>query len=196
MDPARTHRILADAARPPLPPSAFGAVALLGNTLGFAGPASDRLWQAATALVAPGGRLLVEIAPGPGERSRYLARLPASSVGRLLEAPLRAVLPRVDREGFATEPVRRKEEGEFRRIPAAEVIGRCERAGWVVRETVAVAPALGADPDRIERAQTHPRAWAHLLELEEEIGRRPARWERAAAVLVAAERPPSIIAIK
>jgi SAM-dependent methyltransferase len=182
-------RVLGEGRRPPFLDGGFGEVAVLGNTLGFAGADSDRLRESAAALVAPGGTLLLEVAPGPGERSRYLARLPASSLSRLLRAPVRALLPRVEREGFDVIPTRRSEEGEFRRIPAQEVRAVLEEEGWEVREVLAVAPALGALASRIEAIRSDAKAWDHLLGLEEELGRREDRWVRAAAVLVAAVAP-------
>ena len=146
---------------------------MFGNALGFAGREADRLLLQAEELVAPDGVLLVEVAPGPGERSRYLARLPPSAVARLLRSPVRAVLGRLDREGFRTEPPRRASAGPFRRFSAEDLRNRLERAGWEIRETVAVAPALGPDPVRVAAVHDDAKSWPHLLELEEEIGRRP-----------------------
>ncbi len=188
---ATLDRVRADAARSPFAPGSFEAVALLGNALGFAGAESERLWSAALSLVHPGGTLTLEIAPGPGERSRYLVRLPPTSVARLLRAPLVAVRPRVEREGFAPEPERRAGPREFRRFSPDEVTRRLVSAGWEVREVTAVAPALGTDAARLEAVRPDAKAWAHLLELEEQLGRTPARWARAAAVLIAARRPLS-----
>ncbi len=182
-------RVRGDGLRPPFSPETFDEVALLGNALGFAGPESDRLWSAAHDLVTAGGTLIVEVAPGPGEKSRYLARLPASSVARLLRSPLPAVLPRVERESFVEMPTRRREAGSFLRIPAAQLAARFRDLGWEVRETLAVAPALGADAVRAEAARRDPKSWEHLLRLEEALGQRPERWEAAAAVLLAAVRP-------
>lgn len=182
------ERILADALWPPLAPSACAEVVVLGNTLGFAGPAAERLLALAEDLVAPGGLLLLEIAPGPGEHAVYLTRLPPSSVARLLRAPTRAVLARLDREGFRKEPYRRATPKSFRRFTADEVRGRLHARGWDVRETVAVAAALGPDPARIDSVRADPKAWTHLLEIEEEVGRRHERWASAAAVLLSAAR--------
>jgi hypothetical protein len=61
--------------------------------------------------------------------------------------------------------------------------------GWVVLEAMAVAPALGFDPERIAAVRPVPRAWTHLLEVEEALGRIPERWEGAAAMMVALRRP-------
>lgn len=181
-------RVRGDGARPPFRPESFGCVAVLGNTLGFAGPESDALLSAAESLIAPGGRLLVEIAPGPGERSSYLARLPPSSVARLLRSPVRAVLPRVEREGFHREPRRRASDRDFRRYAATSLVDRWTGRGWTVLETLAVAPALGPDSLRAAAVRADPKAWAHLLVLEETLGREPHRQTDAAAVLLAAER--------
>lgn len=186
--PPLPDRVRADGSRPPFLPGSFGTVALMGNSLGFAGASSDSVLAAAEALVAPGGRLLLEVAPAPGERSSYLARLPSKAVARLLRAPVRAVLPRVLREGFREEAVRKAVPGPFRRIAADRLGERLRVEGWRVLETVAVAPALGPDPGRIASTRADPRAWDHLLELEEEIGRDPPRWASAASVLLAAER--------
>ena len=182
-------RILGDALHPPLAPGRFTGVVALGNPLGFAGEQADRLLAITEGLLAPGGLLTLEIAPSPGERSAYLARLPPTALVRLLRAPVRAVLNRLDREGYRPEPARRASEGEFRRFSADELLGRWHRAGWESVETMAVAPALGADPVRTASVRTDELAWERLLNLEEEIGRRPDRWAGAAAVLLCARRP-------
>ena len=179
-------RVRGDATHPPFPPGVFAVVLALGNAIGFAEASSDRLLGAAMKLVRPGGTLLLEIAPGPGERSRYLTRLPVASVGRLVRAPVAALLPRIEREGFAPERPRRREAGAFRRVSATDLVRRLEGVGWTVSEVLAVAPALGPDPERIRACASDPKAWGHLLQLEEAAGHEPERWVRAAAVLVAA----------
>ncbi len=187
--PARSDRVVGDGLHPPFEDGRFGTVAVLGNTLGFEGDAGPALLVAAERLVGPGGILIVEIAPGAGERSRYLGRLPAGAVRRLVAAPAGAVAPRVQREGYAAEPVRHRST-TFRRWTVAELRRRWESTAWAVRETMAVAPALGADPERLSAVAADPKAWSRLTELEELLGREPERWRRAAAVLVAARRGP------
>ncbi len=179
--------VLGDGLHPPLKDGAFCAVALLGNALGFEGEAGGELLGAAEQLVARGGVLLVEIAPGPGERSRYLTRLPPGAVRRLVAAPAGAYVPRIDREGFLREPTRRR-HSEFRRWKASELAARWAGSGFRLVETVAVAPALGADAERIGEVARDRSAWERLCELEERVGRSPQRWKDAAAVLLAAEK--------
>lgn len=183
------ERVRADAAYPPFLPETFGEVLVLGNAIGFSEGSSERLLDEAMGLVRANGTLVLEIAPGPGERSRYLTRLPVPSVGRLVRAPVTALLPRIEREGFSPEPPRRPAGSPFRRVSAVDLVQRLERSGWSVTEVQAVAPALGSDAVRIRACGADPKAWGHLLELEEDLGRRPERWERAAAVLLAAVRP-------
>lgn len=189
-------RVRGDAGRPPFPSGRFEEVVALGNALGFAEGSSERLLEETMGLVAPNGTLLLEIAPGPGERSRYLARLPVSSVGRLFRAPVAVLLARIRAGGFAPEPPRRSEPGAFRRVAREEVIGRLESAGWKVVEVRAVAPVLGPDPRRIHACAADPKAWGHLLEVEEAVGQDRERSARAAAVLLAAVRHPSMHSIK
>jgi SAM-dependent methyltransferase len=180
-------RVRANLLAPPFVRRGFGTVAALGNLLGFAGPRSGALREELAAMLAPGGTFLVEIAPAPGERSRYLARLPPGAVARLLHAPLPVVRARIDREGFAREARRRRTPGSFQRIDPGELSAWATARGLTVREILAVAPVLGADPERIEAVARDPRAWERLLEVEEMVGRDPERWPGAAAVLVAAE---------
>ncbi len=187
--PVRSDRVVGDGLHPPFEDGHFGTVAVLGNTLGFEGDAGPGLLVAAERLVGAGGVLIVEIAPGAGERSRYLGRLPAGAVRRLVAAPAGAVAPRVQREGYAAEPVRHRST-TFRRWTVGELRRRWESTGWAIRETMAVAPALGADPERLSAVAADPKAWSRLTELEELLGREPERWRRAAAVLVAARRGP------
>ena len=180
-------RVVGDALAPPFAPRSFDAVALVGNALGFAGEDAERLLSAVEALVRPRGSLIVEIAPGPGERSRYLARLPTGAVGRLFAAPPAAVVPRIVREGFVAEPVRHRSTA-FARIDAPSLDARWRSRGWAVEEVLAIAPCLGADPAAIGRVAANARQWERLLAVEEEVGRAPARWGAAAAVLLAARR--------
>lgn len=184
------ERVQGDAVRPPLRPHHFATVGLLGNALGFAGSESIDLLSSALSLVAPGGRVLIEIAPGPGEHSRYLARLPEGAVGRLLRSPPPLVGRRIRAEGFLEDPPRRVEPGTFARWDPRDLATELVRRGFAVEETLSVAPALGSDPTRVAAARGDPKAWARLLELEESLGRDPERWPRAAAVLVAAALPP------
>jgi len=185
---APVERVRGDALRPPFLPASFAEVALVGNALGFEERSGEALLDGVERLVAPGGLLVVEVAPGPGERANYLARLPPGAVRRTLAAPPWAVLPRLRREGFRTEPTRHH-GSSFRRWTAEEIIRRWNGSGWRTREAVAVAPALGPDAERLEEVAKTPRAWERLLELEEQLGREPARWTHAAAVLLAGERP-------
>jgi SAM-dependent methyltransferase len=181
-------RVRGDASHPPFPDGSSGLVALLGNTLGFTGSRADELLASAAGLVRPGGRLLLEIAPGPGEASRYLARLPVGSVGRLFAAPPAALLPRIEREGFRVEPRRKSREGPFRRFDVAGVRSILRPKDWTALEISAVAPALGPQAARIEAIRSDERAWEHLLVVEEELGRRDARWTSAAALLLALQK--------
>lgn len=180
--------VRADLDDPPFAPGSFGLVVLLGNSLGFAGSHGDALLASVDQLVAPGGTLVVEIAPGPGERSNYLARLPASTMTRLLAAPVSLLADRTRAEGFRPEP-RRHVERDFRRWTATELGQRYRNLGWAVLESCAVAPALGPDAVRVGHVPTGSKSWTHLLELEEELGRDPERTRLAAAVLVAVRRP-------
>lgn len=185
---AAPELVRGDAERPAFRPGAFDVVAALGNLLGFAGDGSDRVLAALTELVAPGGMLFLEVAPGAGERSRYLSRLPASAVGRLFRSGPSLLTGRIDREGFARERSRKSGDGEFRRIEPPRLVRTLEGAGFGIREVLAVAPALGADPARTAAVAQDAKAWGHLLEVEERIGRSPARWGPSAAVLLAAVR--------
>jgi len=183
----RVERVHGDALRPPFPPSTFVEVALLGNTLGFEAGSGVELLGTVESLTAPGGLLVVEIAPGPGERSRYLARLPPSAVRRVLAAPPAAILPRLQREGFETEAVRHRPRS-FQRWSVGDLLARWRDPDWHVLEVMAVSPALGPDAPRLDEVARDPGAWGRLLELEERLGRDPARWTDAAAVLVSVER--------
>lgn len=183
------ERVRGDARNPPFERGRLTEVVVLGNTLGFSEESGDHLLEEAEGLVAPGGLLELEIAPAPGERSRYLARLPPASVARLVRAPTRAVLSRIDREGFRAETPRRASGTSFRRFVVSEVHERWLRMGWEVEETMAVAPLLGPDAVRAAAARSDAKSWARLLDLEEQVGRRPERWPEAASVLLSVRRP-------
>ncbi len=176
-----------DAAHPPFKPARFSEVVVLGNTIGFAEEDAGRVVEEAARLVAPGGTFVAETVADTGERSRYLGRLPPGAVRRLLAAPINAVRPRVEREGFRSEPSADRDSA-FRRLGEAELRERLTREGVEVTEVMAVAPALGNDPDRLAAARLEPIAWLHLLELEEVLGRTAPRRERAAALLLAGRK--------
>jgi len=186
-DRASTGLFLGDARFPPVRRESLGLVAVLGNTIGFAGPQAAEVVAQAAALVRPGGFLLLETAPGPGERSRYLARLPPGAVRRLLSAPLNLVRARIEREGFALE-ARPTPRSGFQRVGPDLLRRSLASQGFTVREMTAVAPCLGADATRVAAVQPDGTAWRRLLEVEEAIGRSPARLAPASALLVAAER--------
>lgn len=183
--PLPWHRLRGDAARPPLRAGRFADVALLGNVLGFSGGAWETVLDRALELLAPHGTLLLESVAGPGERSRYLHRLPPGAVARAIGGPPGWLRGRVEREGFDRAAARSKPESDFRRLEPAALSRRLERRGWVIVEAVAVAPALGSEPERVEAVRPHPDAWRRLLELEEGLGRAPARLAASAAYLVA-----------
>ncbi|MGI0052982.1 MAG: class I SAM-dependent methyltransferase [Thermoplasmata archaeon] len=178
--------------RPPFRSGRFAQVVLLGNTVGFAGPHAEELLQAADRCLAPGGELLIELVAGTGEQSVYLRRLPLGALARLMAAPPAAIVPRVRREGFRPTEERRRPSGSFHRFPPAELERLASRMGWTIEERIAVAPALGQAPDRLEAIGSGVRVQAHLLAVEEELGRDPARWSRAAALLLAARRDRGI----
>ena len=180
--------VRADLLRSPFRPGSFSEVVVLGNALGFAGNEADRFLATAGALVAPGGTLLLEVVSGPGESARYLHRLPPGAVRRLFVAPVNLVRTRVEREGFGREPRRGDDGPEFRRFAIADLSERLKAMGFEVLETLSVAPSLGPDPERIAAVRSDPLAWVHLLEVEEAIGRAPARHANAAAVLIAGRR--------
>jgi len=193
---AMPDRVLGNALRAPFVRGRWAEVIAIGNMLGFAGREAEPMLGEAEDLVAPGGKLVIEIAPGPGERSKYLARLPPKSAARLLRAPKRVVLARLDREGFRTEEFRRAPRDTFRRFSVAELENRYRRKGWSVADVESVAPLLGPDSARAAAVRTDDKAWWRLLELEEEVGRRPERWPEAAAVLLCVQAPTSDHTIK
>lgn len=180
--------VIGDAASPPFSEGVFDVVVGLGNLVGFAGAESGRLVDRLRGLVRPSGRFVLEIAPGPGEHSRYLGRLPARSVARLFRSAVPLVTQRAGREGYVAEQWRKDRPGTFDRRAAEEMRAELERTGFHVEEVMAVAPALGSDPLRVAVVATDPKAWAHLVAVEEQLGRQPERWVRAAAVLIAATR--------
>jgi hypothetical protein len=189
--PGQYRFLRADGLHLPFSPGRFSEVVALGNSLGFTGNSAPLLFQRLLESAAPSGVIIVEIAPGPGERSRYLRRLPPGAVGRLFEAPASVVRSRIEREGFVTEPSKPADRHGFRRLSTEEVVGWFSVAHCTVSETLAVAPATGVDSVRIEAVQRAPKAWSRLIEVEEALGRLSARQRSAAAVLIAARAPPA-----
>jgi SAM-dependent methyltransferase len=186
---AKVHLVRADGMQPPFAAGTFGFVLALGNLFGFAGAAYRELWDSTLALVAPAGSLVVEIAPARGERARAARRLPATAFARALRAPVRAVAERVRAGGFeAGSPDEREAHESFEFLSTDWALPALVSSGFRVEESMAVAPVCGADPARAEAARRDSKAFAHLLELEETLGRDPRRWREAAAVLIAARR--------
>jgi SAM-dependent methyltransferase len=182
-------RVRGDGTASPFRDASFAEVVLLGNSLGFAGPGADLLLASAMRLVTPGGTIVVESAPGSPTTSRYLRRLPTSALVRLLRAPVRAVRPRVEREGFDRDEVRDRTRHGFRPISETELTRRLAEAGFEILESSAVAPALGNLPERLLAVHADPVAWTHLVALEELLGNDASLREKAASLLLAARRP-------
>jgi SAM-dependent methyltransferase len=195
LDPPSTRNagaswfVRGDGRYPPLRAGRFGQVVLLGNSLGFAETSAERLLDRSVELLAPGGVLLLEVVTGNGERSRYLHRLPPGAIPRLLEAPTKLVVSRIDREGFLPLPRERKAGHRFRRFDRRELEDLLAQHRLSVEEWMSVAPATGKEPERLSPVRSQARSWEHLLRLEEVLGARPARQENAAALLVAARLP-------
>jgi SAM-dependent methyltransferase len=181
-------RVQGDGLRLPFRNGTFAEVALLGNTLGFAGDGAPQLLAAAAEALTRDGTLILESAPSAPTGSRYLRRLPRSALVRLLRAPIAAVRPRVEREPFVTDPAPDRTRHGFRPLAESELTDLLERVHLTVVEATAVAPALGNDPDRLTAIHADPRAWDHLLDLEEGLGGTEERRGAAAALLVAARR--------
>lgn len=186
--------------RPPVRAGSLAGASLLGNLVGFSGAHARELLEAVARLLGAGGQLTVELAPGEGECSRYLRRLPARAVGRLLASPPAAILPRVEREGFA--PVARSAPAKptFRRLSVEELQRWVAPLGLSPLAASAIGPALGADPVRCAAVQHDPKAWRRLIELEERLGGMPPRWARASSVLAVFRRDgapePAKLALK
>ncbi|MCI4344768.1 MAG: hypothetical protein L3J87_03990 [Thermoplasmata archaeon] len=180
-----------DAARPPFRPGVFGEAVVLGNVVGFGATDAEAIVQAVADLVSPNGRLLLELAAGSGESSRYLTRLPPGAVVRLFRSPATWLVKRINREGFVPGPASRGPRATFRPVRVPTAANWLRSRGFEAGETVAVAPALGLDAERTAALRGDPAAWSRLLEVEEQLGREPARWDRAAAVLVAFKRSGS-----
>ncbi len=179
--------VLGDGLSPPFRADRFHQVTALGNILGFAEEHAFRLLDQLLELVAPGGTVLLETAPGSGERSRYLTRFPSSTLPRILVSPLSFLTSRVNKEGF--EPHRADtESGGFTRMTEVELQGRLATRGFDLVEAAAVAPCLGRVPEKLRALRADPAAWEALLRLEENLGSMPGRHARASALLVAAVR--------
>lgn len=184
------HRVRGDVLTPPFPNGRFMEVVLFGNVLGQSGPDADALLSAAAGLVAPGGRLLLEIVSGHGERSKLLHRLSGERILELLRVSESSASARVEREGF--EPLlglAHREHG-FRRFSVASIQRRLG-SSWHLIEVLAVAPGLGFDASKLEPIRRDPAGWSRALRLEEEVGRRPARWSGSAGLLLSVERAPA-----
>lgn len=160
----------------------------LGNIVGFAAGDAERTIGAMADVVRPGGSLIVEVAPATGERSRYLARLPPSAVGRLFESPPSLVQRRVESEGFDAAGPDPSHGDRFRRLSTEATRQILESNGFEVVAARAVAPSLASDEERIAAIARSSRAWSRFLEIEERLGDDPRRWIRAAAVLIDARR--------
>jgi SAM-dependent methyltransferase len=185
-----TRLALGDARALPFIDDGFRTAVALGNVIGFAGGQAGLVLEELGRVTRPGGSLLLEVVVGDGERSRYLHRLPGSALQRLFLAPVRALVPRIEREGFDPGPARARAEGpfSFRRFSESELMTQLRRVGFEPDESLAVAPCLGRDPQRVAAVRADPVAWQHLLEAEETIGRHLERRSRASALLVSAVR--------
>lgn len=182
------HFVRGDALHPPFGSRSFDSAVVLGNVVGFAASDAERMLGEVAELVRTGGILILEVAPGSGERSRYLARLPPSAVGRLFESPPQLIRRRIEAEGFdRADPVAGHRD-RFERIDPERVRRWLEPRGFEIVRARAIAPSLASDAPRISAIARSRRAWSRLLAVEEQLGDDPPRWPGAAAVLLLARR--------
>ncbi len=183
--------IRADARFPPFRTDAASTVIALGNLIGFLEGSGRSALVELARLVEPHGRLLLEIAPGPGTYSVYLHRLPDGVLARRLRGSADYVVERAVREGFVPAPFRRSRPSSFVRYSLDELRAIVEPLGFELLEALSVAPALGRSAERLERLRNDDAVWNRLVSVEEVLGREPGTWPNAAAVLAAFERHPN-----
>jgi len=173
----------------PLRSRSVDTVVVLGNIVSFAALDGPLLLKELGRVVKPGGLLVADF-PSPaasaqeflymGSRRRFLRRV--------LRRPKYYFLDQVLATGYQPLAPARMALWEFRFYTAAEARKELARVGFRTVDVMSVAP-ISAHQDRIAAiAHREKRAWATLLRVEEQVGRRPGVLETGHGFVVAAIR--------
>ena len=174
---------------------AFRAVVAYGNILGFAGSEGAQLLSEIARVVRPGGLLLLDVASPVGSTTEFLevgAR--RRFLRRILRNPdyyfLSAILGAGPRGHQPYAPARMGYfEFDFYTVEGADEVLRA--AGFSPVDRMALG-AIGAFRDRLTTiARREPRTWKNLVEIEEQVGRRPGVLETGHGFVLAARRRAS-----
>ena len=164
---------------------------LLGNIVCFAAKDGGHLLREIARVVRPGGELVADFATPAGATQEFLALVARRrQLPRILRRPRFYLIDGVLASGYQPFLPARLATWEFQFYTAADVRQALGRAGFRVRDAMAIAP-LGWATDRIAASAIRDRrTWQNLLGLEERIGRRPGTLETGHGLIVSAVRAP------
>lgn len=188
----RLRRVRAAGEHLPFRDGAFRAAVVYGNLLGFAAEDGPRLLSELARVLAPGGKLILDVSSpiaatteflSLGAQRRFLLRILREPdyylISWVASSKRRAHQPYAPgRMAFW--------EFDFYTVPAAEAA--LGTAGFRPVDRMAIAP-IGAFRDRLTTiARRDAKAWKNLVALEEEVGRRPGLLETGHGFAMAASR--------
>jgi len=164
---------------------------LLGNIVCFAALDGPQLLREVRRVMKPGGQLVADFAsPGAsvvealGLWGRHRQLRP------ILRRPKYYLLDQVLRTGYQPYVPARLAAWEFRFYTADEARRLLARAGFRVRDLMAVGPISWSVDLAAASARREPRTWENLLRLEERLGRRTGLFETGHGFVAAAVRGP------
>lgn len=173
----------------PLQDRSVGTAVVLGNIVCFAGTDGPRLLREIARVVRPGGTLVADFAsPAAATQEFFEVVSRRRQLRRILRRPEFYLIHQILDSGYQPYLPRRLAAWEFQFYTVDSARQALVRAGFRVRDAMAVG-AVGWTVGRIAAsARREPRTWENLLRIEERIGRRPGALETGHGFLVAATR--------
>ncbi|MFZ3355139.1 MAG: class I SAM-dependent methyltransferase [Thermoplasmata archaeon] len=185
----RVDWVQAAGERLPLRSGTVDTAVALGNIVSFAARDGPLLLKELARVTRRRGRLILDFAsPASAAQEFFLMAASRRVLPRILRRRRFYLIDQVLTTGFQPNAPHRMARWEFQFYTPAEAQRALTRAGFRTMDIMSVAP-IAAFQDRIaSSARRDARTWKALLEIEEQVGRRPGVLESGHGFLIAAVR--------